>query len=460
MKFRTGLLLGGAFAVGLVAGPLVREVAPRFGFPVARAEDTPPEGDVAYHALTLFGNVYERVRQDYVEPVKDQQLIENSLDGMLSGLDPHSSYMNPKQWADFQVTTKGVFGGLGLEVTSDQGLVKVVSPIDDTPAARAGMKSGDLVLSLDHKTLEGISLNDAVDKMRGAPGTDITLTVKREHIDKPFDVKLTRDLVHVQVVKSTVYGNIGYIRLPGFNEESGAKLREAIDRVKAGTHGNLAGVILDLRNNPGGLLDQAEDICDDFIADGAIVSTRARHADENQTAFAKGTDLIEGLPLVVLINGGSASASEIVAGALQDHRRAVILGSRSFGKGSVQTVIPLGTDGAMRLTTARYFTPSGRSIQGLGIAPDVEVAESHEDEVHYLPDREADMVHALKLEGSSQPTKPAAPRDDLPAQAKQIPAKPPASWPKFDLTKPETDFQLQQGLTLVRAMAQQRHAAR
>jgi len=460
MKFRTGLLLGGAFAIGLVAGPVVREVAPRLGFPVARAEDTPPEGDVAYHALTLFGNVYERVRQDYVEPVKDQQLMENALDGMLSGLDPHSSYMNPKQWADMQITTKGEFGGLGLEVTSDNGLIKVVSPIDDTPAARAGMKSGDLVLSLDHKSVEGLSLNDAVDKMRGAPGTDIMLTIKREHIDKPIDVKLTREIVHLQVVKSAQYGDLGYIRLSSFNEESDPKLREAIGKLKDQTHGNLQGVILDLRNNPGGLLDQAVDICEDFITDGEIVSTRARHSDESQRWDAKGTDLIDGLPLVVLINGGSASASEIVAGALQDHRRAVILGSRSFGKGSVQTVIPLGNDGAMRLTTARYFTPSGRSIQGLGIAPDVEVAESHDDEVHFLPDREADLNHALKNEGSSEPTKPPAPRDDLPAVAKQIPAKPPANWPKFDLTKPDTDFQLQQGLSLVRAMAQQRHAAR
>jgi len=296
--------------------------------------------------------------------------------------------------------------------------------------------------------------------MRGAPGTDITLTIKREHVDKPIDVKLTREIVHLQVVKSALYGDLGYIRLSSFNEESDPKLREAIDKLKSDSHGNLRGVILDLRNNPGGLLDQAVDICQDFITDGEIVSTRARHADESQRWDAKGTDLIEGLPLVVLINGGSASASEIVAGALQDHRRAVILGSRSFGKGSVQTVIPLGNDGAMRLTTARYYTPSGRSIQGLGIAPDVEVAESREDEVHFLPDREADMNHALKNEGSSQPTKPPAPRNDLPPQAKQIPAKPPANWPKFDLTKPDTDFQLQQGLALVRAMAQQRHAAR
>jgi carboxyl-terminal processing protease len=435
-------------------------MAPLLRISAAHAEDTATERDDAYHALTLFGSVFEKVRADYVEPVKDQQLIENSLDGMLSGLDPHSSYMNPKQWADMQITTKGEFGGLGLEVTADGGLIKVISPIDDTPAARAGIKPGDLILSLDHKSVEGLSLNDAVDKMRGPKGTSITLTIKRDKIDKPIEVEMTREEIHLQVVKEAEYGDVGYIRLTSFNEESDPKLREAIDKLKADEHGNLRGLVLDLRNNPGGLLDQAVDICSDFIADGEIVSTRARHDDESQRWDAKGTDLIDGLPLVVLINGGSASASEIVAGALQDHRRAVIVGTRSFGKGSVQTVIPLGNDGAMRLTTARYYTPSGRSIQGLGIAPDVEVAESREEEIHFLPDREADLNHALKNEGGSEPTKPPPPRDDLPPQAKQTPDKPPASWPKFDLAKPETDFQLQQSINLVRAMAQQRHAAR
>jgi len=460
MKFRTGLLLGAAFATGVIAGPVMRHAGPILRIDAAHAEDTAPDRDDAYHALTLFGSVFEKVRADYVEPVKDQTLIENSLDGMLSGLDPHSSYMNPKQWADMQITTKGEFGGLGLEVTSDSGLIKVISPIDDTPAARAGMKSGDLILDLDHKSVEGLSLNDAVDKMRGPRGTTITLTIKREHIDKPIDVQMTREEIHIQVVKSADYGDVGYIRLSSFNEESDPKLREAIDKIKTQEHGNLRGLILDLRNNPGGLLDQAVDICSDFISDGEIVSTRARHDDESQRWDAKGTDLIDGLPLVVLINGGSASASEIVAGALQDHRRAIILGTRSFGKGSVQTVIPLGNDGAMRLTTARYYTPSGRSIQGLGIAPDVEVAESREDEIHFLPDREADLNHALKNEGGSEPTKPPAPRDDIPPQAKQIPQKPPANWPKFDLADPQTDFQLQQGISLVHDMAQQRHASR
>jgi carboxyl-terminal processing protease len=379
---------------------------------------------------------------------------------MVSGLDPHSSYMNAKQFADMQIQTKGAFGGLGLQVTEDNGLIKVISPIDDTPAARAGMKPGDLILSLDGKSVEGLSLDDAVDKMRGSPGSTITINVKREHIDKPIDVTLTRELIHIQVVKSALYGDVGYIRLASFDEESDPKLREAIEKLKSQSKGNLRGIVFDLRNNPGGLLDQAVDVCEDFIPEGEIVSTRARHPEESQRWDAKGTDLTDGLPLVVLINGGSASASEIVSGALQDHRRAIIMGTRSFGKGSVQTVFPIDGEGALRLTTARYYTPSGRSIQGLGIAPDVEVAESREDEVHYLPDREADLNHALKNEGGSGPTKPPAPRNDLPPQAKDIPAKPPANWPKFDPTKPDTDFQLQQGIALVHDMAQQRHAAR
>ena len=456
MKLRTGLLLGAAFTVGVLAGPALRH-APLWH--TARAEDAPADHDDTYHMLTLFGDVFEKVKADYVEPVHDRTLVENGLQGMVSGLDPHSSYMNTKQFADMQIQTKGAFGGLGLQVTEDQGLIKVISPMDDTPAARAGMKPGDLILSLDGKSVEGLSLDDAVEKMRGSPGSAITINVKREHIDKPIDVSMTRELIHIQVVKSALYGDVAYVRLASFDEESDTKLKEAIEKLKAQSHGNLHGVVFDLRNNPGGLLDQAVDICEDFIAEGEIVSTRARHPEESQRWHAKGTDLTDGLPLVVLINGGSASASEIVAGALQDHRRAVVLGTRSFGKGSVQTVFPIDGEGALRLTTARYYTPSGRSIQGLGIAPDVEVAETREEEIHYLPDRESDLNHALKNEGGSGPTKPPAPRNDIPAQAKAIPAKPPADWPKFDLTKPETDFQLQQGIALVHDMAQQRHAA-
>jgi carboxyl-terminal processing protease len=462
MKLRTGLLLGAAFATGIMAGPAFRVIAPQLHLAAAYADDAP--GDAShqdtYHLLTLFGEVFEKVRADYVEPVKDRDLVDNALNGMVSSLDPHSSYMDAKQYADMQIQTKGEFGGLGLEVTSDNGLIKVISPIDDTPAARAGMKPGDLILSLDGKSVEGLSLNEAVDKMRGPAGSTITVNVKREKIDKPIDVTMTREIIQIQVVKSALYGDVGYIRLASFNEESDTKLRQAIEKLKTQSKNGLHGIVFDLRNNPGGLLDQAVDICEDFIPEGEIVSTRARHPEESQRWDAKGTDLTGGLPMVVLINGGSASASEIVSGALQDHRRAIIMGTRSFGKGSVQTVIPMGNDGALRLTTARYYTPSGRSIQGLGIAPDVEVAETREDELHFLPDREADLNHALKNEGASAPTKPPAPRDDIPPQAKDIASKPPANWPKFDLTKPETDYQLQQGIVLVHDMAQQRHASR
>jgi carboxyl-terminal processing protease len=459
MKLRTGLLLGTAFVVGIATGPTLHRLLPNLRISSAYADDTAEGPQDTYHLLTLFGEVFEKVRADYVAPVKDRDLIDNALNGMLTGLDPHSSYMDAKQYRDMQITTKGEFGGLGLEVTSDQGLVKVISPIDDTPAARAGMKAGDLILSLDGKSVEGLSLNDAVDRMRGPAGSTITLNIKREHIDKPIDVTMTREIIHIQVVKSALYGNIGYVRLSQFNEESDPKLREAIAKLKAESHGNLKGLVFDLRNNPGGLLDQAVDVCEDFITDGEIVSTRARHPEDSNIWHAKGTDLIDGLPMVVLINGGSASASEIVAGALQDHRRAVIVGTRSFGKGSVQTVIPMGNDGAIRLTTARYYTPSGRSIQGLGIAPDVPVQETREDEIHYLPDREADLNHALKNEGGSGPTKPPAPRDDLPTQVKQIDQKPPTTWPKFDLANPLTDYQLQEGIQVVKDMEAQRHVS-
>jgi len=404
----------------------------------------------------LFGDVFERVRAEYVDQVDDKDLIENSINGMLTGLDPHSSYMNAKAFRDMQVQTKGEFGGLGIEVTQDNGFIKVISPIDDTPASKAGVKAGDIITALDGKTVQGLSLQDAVDKMRGPPNSKITLTIKREGVDKPIDASMLREIIHIQVVKSRMEpDNIGYVRLSQFTEQADAGLKQAVRSLKQQAGGKLRALVLDLRNNPGGLLDQAVAISGDFINQGEIVSTRARHTEDAQRWDAKGNDILEGVPLVVLINGGSASSSEIVAGALQDHHRAVLLGTRSFGKGSVQTVIPLPGNGAMRLTTARYYTPSGRSIQGLGISPDVPVTESRDEQPHFGAEREADLNHVLKNQGGTKDVAP-APRNDLPPIAKEIPGKPPQGFPKFDPAKPdETDFQLQEAVVLAKAMAAQ-----
>ncbi len=458
MKYRTGLLLGAAFAAGIAAAPASGQLARRLGIVPAFAETTTDSRAETYRLLTLFGDVFERVRAEYVDPVSDRTLIENALNGMLTGLDPHSDYMNRKQWQDMQVQTRGEFGGLGLEVTQDSGLIKVVSPIDDTPAARAGIKPGDLITALNGKTVEGISLNDAVDQMRGPPKSTIRLTLKRQGIDTPIEVTLTREIIRIQVVKSRLIGDIGYVRLTQFNEETDPGLRRAIGGFEQKNGDKLRGIVLDLRNNPGGLLDQAVDVSSDFLNSGEVVSTKARHPEDSQRWDAKqGGDITRGLPLVVLINGGSASASEIVSGALQDQRRAVLVGTRSFGKGSVQTVIPLPGNGAIRLTTARYYTPSGRSIQGLGISPDVNVAETRTPVDRFGPSRETDLNHTIKNEGG---TAGPPPRTDLPAIVRDIPAKPPANWPKFDVSKPSTDFQLQQALVVVRAMAAQRRASR
>ncbi len=377
-RLRSGLLLGTAFLAGVVIGPasglISRHLGYDLGLSALAAQDS--NRTDTYRLLTLFGDVFERVRAEYVDPVSDKDLIENSINGMLTGLDPHSSYMNAKAFRDMQVQTKGEFGGLGIEVTQDNGFIKVISPIDDTPASKAGVKAGDIITALDGKTVQGLSLQDAVDRMRGAPNSKITLTIKREGIDKPIEVSMLREIIHIQVVKDRMEpDNVGYVRLTQFTEQADPALKQAVKALKQQAGGKLRALILDLRNNPGGLLDQAVAVSGDFIDQGEIVSTRARHAEDAQRWDAKGTDIIDGVPLVVLINGGSASSSEIVAGALQDHQRAVLLGTRSFGKGSVQTVIPLPGNGAMRLTTARYYTPSGRSIQGEGITPDVTVAE-------------------------------------------------------------------------------------
>jgi carboxyl-terminal processing protease len=451
-RFRNGLLLGAAFLAGLVAAP----TAGVLGRAVAQDQSH----SEATQFLKVFGDVFERVRSEYVDPVSDKEILENAINGMLTGLDPHSSYMNAKAFKDMQVQTKGEFGGLGLEVTEDKGLIKVVSPIDDTPAFRAGIKAGDIITALDGKTVLGLSLNDAVDRMRGAPNSRITLTVKREGKDTPLEIPVVREIIRINVVKSRMEPDgIGYVRLSQFTEKADSGIREAVKDLKNKAGGPLHALILDLRNDPGGLLDQAISVSSSFIQQGEIVSTRARHPDDSQRWDARGSDILDGAPLVVLINGGSASASEIVAGALQDHRRAVLLGTRSFGKGSVQTVIPLPGGGAMRLTTARYYTPSGRSIQATGIVPDVKVAESRTDQASFGLEREADYNHILSNSGGT-PTTTLPPRTDLPPIAKQIPDKPPEGFPKFDASKPDdTDFQLQQAIVLAEAMIRQKSAS-
>ena len=349
-----------------------------------------------YRQLKLFSDVFERVRADYVEEVTDEQLIEFAIQGMLSTLDPHSSFLNADSFSDMRVQTKGEFGGLGIEVTMENGFVKVVSPIDDTPAHRAGVQPGDFITHLDGEPILGLTLNEAVDKMRGPVNTDLKLTIRREG-SEPFDLTITRDIIKIRSVRNRIEDNVGYIRITTFNQQTAPGLKKAVEDIKAELGSDLKGFVIDLRNNPGGLLDQAIDVSDAFINQGEIVSTRGRLLDDSQRFNAKDGDMADGLPLVVLINGGSASASEIVAGALQDHRRAIIMGTRSFGKGSVQTIIPLGVNGAMRLTTARYFTPSGRSIQALGIDPDivVEPATIETQEATGPRRREADLRGAL-----------------------------------------------------------------
>ncbi|MDB5381398.1 MAG: peptidase, partial [Rhodospirillales bacterium] len=348
MKNKARMLgtVGAAFAAGLVIGPVVAAWA-QDG---SRAE--------TYRLLNLFGDVFERVRAEYVEPVNDRDVIENAIQGMLAGLDPHSSYLNPRSFRDMQVQTRGEFGGLGIEVTQENGYVKVISPIDETPAARAGVRPGDIITHLNGNPTQSLSLQEAVDQMRGERGSSIRLTIRREGTERPIELNLTREVIRPQVARFRLEGtDIGYVRLASFNEQTETALRRAVTTLRTQSNNTLRGIVLDLRNNPGGLLDQAVQVSDDFLDQGEIVSTRSRRNDDGQRWNARSGDIAQGLPMVVLINPGSASASEIVAGALQDHRRAIIMGVRSFGNGSVQTVMPIPGNGAIRLTTARYYTP-------------------------------------------------------------------------------------------------------
>ncbi len=394
MMRRFALLATGALLGALAAGSVAQYGG--IGGATAAATDT-------YRQLNLFGDVFERIRADYVEEPDDAKLIESAINGMLSGLDPHSSFLNAKDYQDMQVQTRGEFFGLGIEVTMENELIKVISPIDDTPAHKAGILAGDLISHLDSEPVQGLTLREAVDKMRGPAKSSITLTVLREGADEPLKITVVRDVIRVQSVKHRMEDDVGYIRIASFSEQTLEGLEKAIEAIEnAIPEDELKGFVLDLRGNPGGLLDQAVLVSDAFLDRGEIVSTRGRRANEVQRFSARSGDLVSGEPIIVLINGGSASASEIVAGALQDHRRATLVGTRSFGKGSVQTIIPIGRSGAIRLTTARYYTPSGRSIQARGIDPDIEILPKLPEDIRdFATMSEAELRGHLLGEGEA-----------------------------------------------------------
>ena len=393
-----------------------------------------------YRQLSLLGDVFEKVRAQYVEEVSDEKLVEAAINGMLTSLDPHSSYLSAKSFQDMRVQTKGEFGGLGIEVTMENGFVKVVSPIDDTPASEAGLQPGDYITHLDGEAVLGLTLSDAVERMRGKVGTSITLTIRRAE-EEPFDVEITRAIITIKSVRSRVIQDIGYIRITTFNEQTTVGLQESVSEIKEELGDRLHGFVIDLRNNPGGLLDQAISVTDAFLERGEIVSTRGRDEANASRVNATPGDITDGTPVVVLINGGSASASEIVAGALQDHRRAIILGTQSFGKGSVQTILPLQGNAAMRLTTARYYTPSGRSIQAKGIEPDITVELAKIEKIEEgRRRREADLRGAL--------VNP----DDSDASAVQPPAEvpTPGEAASEENEDPLEDYQLARAVDLLR----------
>jgi|SRR5580658_2683537 carboxyl-terminal processing protease len=423
-------------------------------------------------SVGLFTEVFEQVRSNYVEPVSNKQLIEGGIKGMLGALDPHSSYMDAKEYREMMVQTRGEFGGLGMQVTMENGIVKIISPIDDTPAAHAGLKPGDLILAIDDNPVTDMTLSDAVERLRGPVGTQVKLTMRREGTDA-FEVKLTRAEIKVEPVKSHMEGSdIGYVRITNFSERTSTALEAAINSLKSQAGDKLSGVVLDLRNNPGGLLDQAVSVSNTFLDQGEIVSIRGRRAQDNRRFEAEPNhDLLHGLPVVVLINGGSASASEIVAGALQDHHRAVLLGTRSFGKGSVQTVLPVKeSGGAIRLTTALYFTPSGRSIQATGIEPDVVVEAAKVEKVAQAArPREADLRGALKNTDAEAAKAPSGKPAGTVEKTTTVPAPnvPPGTTPVArpdalldpNLLGTDADYQLVRAVDLLRGVTLFRHLA-
>ena len=401
------------------------------------ARATAPKADT-YHMLELFGDVLDEVDHQYVSPVDDKKLIQSALQGMLSSLDPHSDYLTPEAYGDLQDQTRGEYGGLGLEIQSDDGAVKVISPIDGTPASRAGIKPGDYILAVDGQNILGMSVSDAVKEMRGKPGEAVTLTIGREKSD-PFDLKLVREIIQPKSVESHLEGDFGVVRLSSFNEKATDETQAAIKDLET-KDPHMKGLILDLRNNPGGLLDQAVGVAGLFLDGGEVVSQRGRDPQDIERYDAKGHDVLNGLPLVVLINSGTASASEIVSGALQDRHRASIVGVTSFGKGSVQTVIPLrgGLDGAVKLTTARYYTPSGRSIQKTGIEPDLEVAETRE---------EAQQIANEAFEFTEASFRNALNADEGKVRRG---AHQPAEAPPADFDEKKGDFQMTRGLDVLK----------
>ena len=393
------------------------------------------DSDDTYRQLTLFGDVFQRVRANYVESVTDEDLIEAAINGMLTSLDPHSTYLPDDNFKKVQQQTTGKFGGLGIEVTMENGFLKVVSPIDDTPAFDAGLQPEDLILTVDDESIVGITLSEAVEKLRGPIGSEVNITVQRAD-DEPFDVAIIRDEIKIRSVRSRLYDDIGYIRITTFSEQTSPGLKKAVEELTKEAENGLAGIVLDLRNNPGGLLSEAIKVTDAFLERGEIVSTRGRDNSDMQHAYARPGDITNGLPVVVLINSGSASASEIVAGALKDHRRAILMGTRSFGKGSVQTIMPMPGHGAIRLTTARYYTPSGVSIQAKGIAPDIEVALARIEKLNQGPIREEDLRGAL--DGSEKEADENASKDGEQAEDPVDPS--------------EIDFQLARALDLLRGL--------
>mgnify|MGYP006142896087 CR=1 FL=1 len=428
LAFTCGILFASAIAIPTLT--------------IAQSGAATNKNDEVYRQLGLFGDIFQRVRESYVDTVDEKAMIEAAINGMLTSLDPHSSFLNSDNFDDMQVQTKGKFGGLGIEITMENGVIKIVSPIDETPAAAANLQPEDLIIAVDEQPILGMTLTDAVDQLRGEVGSPVTITVKRGDL-APFDVQIKRDIIKIRSVRANTYDGIGYLRLTTFSEQTSPGLIKEVDKMFQSEGDALKGFVLDLRNNPGGLLNEAIAVSDAFLEQGEIVSTRGRKGENISRAYAKPGDIAKGLPLVVLINSGSASASEIVAGALKDHGRAVLLGTRSFGKGSVQSVIPVSGSSAMRLTTARYYTPSGVSIQAKGVAPDIEVELARIEALDGGNTREEDLRGALdKTEKSTSKTD-----NDNSADTKSS---------DKDTAKPDqskVDYQLARALDIIRGVS-------